>query len=138
MLHDPAEGPQDPGRGTSPSQAEGPARVMPGQTPLFSELLASPRLHPRLAVLPHPQRRLQESKLPEAKLGVGELCLLAAVCAPVYGGARVSPWGQGGCAEATSSSAWGKVGVCLQLGVSGAALPWMGLEDGCPRLCVSG
>ena len=60
------------------------------------------------------------------------------VCVRVYGGARVSPWGQGGCAENTTSSARVRVGVCLRLAVSGAALPCVGLEDGCPHSCVSG
>lgn len=60
------------------------------------------------------------------------------VCVRVCGGARVSPWGQGGWTEATPSSAWVRVGVCLQLCVSGAALSCVCLEDGCPHSCVLG
>lgn len=111
---------------------------MPGQTPSSpSSWLHRGSIRGWPFFLTH-KGGCRSRELPEAKLGVGELCLLTAVCVRVCGGARVSPWGQGGCAEATSSSARGKVGVCLQLGVSGAALPWMGLEDGCPRPCVSG
>jgi len=41
-------------------------------------------------------------------------------------------------AEATTSSARVRVGVCLQLRASQAALPCVCLEDGCPHSCVLG
>lgn len=60
------------------------------------------------------------------------------VCARVCGGARVSPWGQGGCAEATNSSAWLRVCVCLQPCLFRSALSCVCLEDRCPHSCVLG
>lgn len=58
------------------------------------------------------------------------------VCVRVCGGARVSPWGQGGWAEATPRSAWVRVGVCLQLCVSGQrCLACVWRTDAPTRVC---
>lgn len=49
----------------------------------------------------------------------------------------MSLWGQGGCAEATSSSAWVK--MCVSPGLScRSALSCVCLEDGCPLSYVLG
>lgn len=50
----------------------------------------------------------------------------------------MSPWGLGGCAEATDSSAWVRVCVSrLSVQVSAVFL-CVCVEDECPHLCVLG
>lgn len=64
--------------------------------------------------------------------------MLVAVCVRVCGGARMSPWGLGGCAEATDSSAWMRVCVSPGLSMRVSAVLCVCLEDECPHLCVLG
>lgn len=50
----------------------------------------------------------------------------------------MSPWGLGGCAEATDSSAWVRVCVSPGLSMRVSAVLCVCLEDECPHLCVLG
>lgn len=79
LLHDTAKGPQDPDQGTSPSQVEGLARVMPGQTLSSRSFWLHRGYIQRWLSSSSPTKEAAGVRAARAGAGVCELYLLLAV-----------------------------------------------------------